>query len=89
MIQETNKSPFIRHGYRSITLLTARYIQISNDGLAARWQDSTYIGSLDKYIEKQGRWQEIKYTKDGRPYIMYACRHRKHREYLDNFLKCR
>ena len=88
MIQETNKSPFIKHGYRSITLLIARYVQISNDGSAARWQDSTYIGSLGKYIEKQGRWQEIRYTKDGRPYIMYACRFRKHREYLDNFLRC-
>lgn len=88
MTQETNKSPFIRHGYRSITLLTARYIQISKDGSAARWQDSTYIGSLDKYIGKQGRWQEIKYTKSGRPYIMYTCRCRKHKEYLDNFLRC-
>ena len=89
MVQETNKSPFIRHGHRIITILTARYIQISNDGSAARWQDSTYIYSLDKHIEKQGRWQEIKYTKDGRPYIMYARGgYRKHREYLDNFLRC-
>ena len=55
MIQESNKSPFIRHGCRSITLYKARFIQISNDGSMARWQDLTYIDSLDKYIGKQGR----------------------------------
>ena len=87
MIQKTNKSPFIRHGCRSITLYKSRFIQLSEDGSMARWQDLYYIDSLDKYAGKQGRWQKIKYTKDGRPYIMYACRYRKHKEYLDNFLR--
>ena len=61
---------------------SALYLEIANSGDAVRVMYE-YAKSSEETIKKVSRWQQIKYTKKGEPYIMYMGR----RYSLDNFLR--
>lgn len=65
-------------------------LQLSDDGSAARYRITLYsYNGKPKF--HYGYWQEVKYTKRGRPYIMdwhaYKTWCRRRRLHLDNFIK--
>lgn len=82
---ENYKHDFTSHGVLNLDIAHAILIEISNDGSYARYCDSRYTRTLT--INKYGRWQEIKYTKNGRAYIRWRTDGRDQRLYLDNFMR--
>ena len=73
---------FIQHAYFCDSAFSALYLEIANSGDAARVMYE-YAKSSEETIKKVGRWQQIKYTKKGEPYIVYMGR----KYGLDNFLR--
>lgn len=79
------KHGFTPHGVYNLDIMHAVLIEISNDGSYARYCDSRYTRALT--INIYGRWQEIKYAKNGRPYIRWRADSHDQRLYLDNFMR--
>ena len=72
-------------GVFNLNIMHAVLIEISNDGSMARYCDSRYTSALT--INTYGRWQEIKYTKSGKPYIRQRTHGQDRRLYLENFMR--
>lgn len=80
---ETNKSIFKAHARLCLNIQTYIDLQVSIDGSMARYKVSFYQPAKELYEESRGRWQEIKYSKRGLPYITWYNR----RLYLADFCK--
>lgn len=77
------KDKFITHGVMPVTNWYVYELQISEDGSMARWRFSS-----SDTVKAQGRWQEIRYTKAGKPFIYRNTPdHGKITLYLDDFMR--
>lgn len=81
------KHGFKPQGVYNLSMMQAILIEINDDGSGARYCESTYNSVKEKYINKYGRWQEIKYTKNDKPYIRWRTYGRNSKLYLDNFMR--
>lgn len=77
MAQDT----FTTHGAFCDSLYTAYEIELSTDGSRARVRYSTETTNGIQYTRP--RWQEIKFTRSGNPFVTYNHK----RLHLDNFLR--
>ena len=75
---------FKAHGIFDLNIFHAILIEISDDGVMARYRDSRYYTSA---LNTNGRWQKIKYTKSGRAYIRQRTHRQDRRLYLENFMR--
>lgn len=72
---------FTIHGVHCDSNFTAYEIEISKDGSRARIRYS--IGTINGIQYTRPRWQDIKFTRSGNPFVTY-----KHKRLnLDNFLR--
>lgn len=81
------RNGFKPQGVYNLSMARAILIEISNDGSCARYCESTYTFMKEKYINRYGRWQEIKYTKSGEPYIRWRTYGHNSRLYLKDFIR--
>lgn len=77
MAQDTFKT----HGVYCDSVFTAYEIEISEDGSGARVRYSIETTNGIQYTRP--RWQDIKFTRSGNPFVTYNHRRLK----LDNFLR--
>lgn len=75
------KTEFNAHGRHFESIYSCLEIEINSDGDAARVR-SSYEGSSG-IVNSVAKWQEIKYTLSGSPYVTF----RGTRYHLDKFLR--
>lgn len=75
------KDTFITHGVYCDSVYTAYQIEISKDGSYARVRYSIETTNGTQY--NRPRWQEIKFTRSGNPFVTYNHK----RLHLDDFLR--
>lgn len=86
-METTHRNGFKPQGVYNLSIAQSILIEISDCGSGARYCESTYNFMKEKYINRYGRWQEIKYTKNGEPYIRWRTYGRNSRLYLKDFMR--